>query len=231
MKWNVVGITMALTGALALSFGVFGQAAVASAQTATQATTGTSTLGSLFLDKLAEALGIQRSALDSALSSAAGATAAQAIADGTLTQAQADALTARAQAGDYGALFGGRGERGPGGPRVAGLHEAMSDAAAQALGLTADELRTALRDGQTVAELAAANGTTEDAVQAAALAAAKTALDQAVADGTLTQAQADQIYADLESRGLHLGPGGRGPRGPRDGAPPADDTAPAPADA
>ena len=97
---------------------------------------------------------------------------------------------------------------------VAGLREAVLGAAAQTLGMTADELHTALHDGQTIADLAAAKGTTEQAVQDAALAAAKTTLDQAVAAGTITQAQADQIYAHMQERGLmEGGPGGHGGRG------------------
>lgn len=232
MRWRTFGAKAALTGALALGLGLglVGQGVVANAQTSptAQASTEARSLGSRFLDQLASALGIERTALDSAMSSAASSAVAEAAADGTLSQEQADALTARAQAGDYGALFGGRGGRGgpPGahaGARVEGLHTTMADAAAQALGITAEELRTALRDGQTVAELAAANGTTEQAVTDASLAAAKTTLDAAVADGTLTQEQADTVYAQLEERGVPLG-GRGGPRGDRE--PPADGTRP-----
>lgn len=234
-RWRSLGMKAALTGALALGLGLglVSQAAVTSAQTTptAEATTGTSSLASRFLDQLAAALGVQRAALDSAMGSAASDTLAAAVADGTLSQERADALAARAQAGDYGALLGGRG--GPGGPggrhggaRVEGLHTAMTEAAAQALGISADELRTALRDGQTVAELAAANGTTEQAVTDAALAAAKTQLDAAVAAGTLTQADADTIYADLEARGLELR-GRGGPRGGRGGPPAESEPAPA----
>jgi hypothetical protein len=159
------------------------------------------------------------------MSSAASSTAAAAVADGSLTQAQADALAARVQAGDYGALFGGRGQRG--GVRVEGLREAVITAAAQQLGITADELQTALRDGQTIAELAAAHNTTEQAVNDAALAAAKRTLDAAVANASITQAQADMIYARLQERGpLTMGRGGRH----GDDAAPTDAT-PAPATA
>jgi hypothetical protein len=169
-------------------------------------------LRNLFLDQLAARLNIQRSALDSAISSAGNSTADAAVQQGTLTQAQADALKARIQAGDLGALWGGRG--GHGGKQLAGVHQAMFDAAAQALNLTTAELITQLRSGQTLAQLAQANNTTEQAVTSAALAAAKTQLDQAVANGTLTQAQADTVYAELQQRGLQLkGPRGRGPGG------------------
>jgi len=98
------------------------------------------------------------------------------------------------------------------------VQQAMVDAAASTLGITADELKTQLRSGQTLAQLAQANATTEQAVVNAALAAAKTRLDAAVTAGTLTQAQADGAYTQLQQRGAQLFvPHGRG-RGNR-GAP------------
>jgi hypothetical protein len=137
-------------------------------------------------------------------------TADTAVQQGTLTQAQADALKARIQAGDLGALLSGRG--GPGGRgEIGGVKQAMLDAAAKALNVTSTELQTQLRSGQTLAQLAQAHGTTEQAVVNAALAAAKTQLDQNVASGALTQAQADTIYAQLQQQGSNLfrsrGPG------------------------
>jgi len=102
----------------------------------------------------------------------------------------------------------------------------MLEAAAQALGITADELQTELRNGQTLAQLAQANNTTEQAVIDAALAAAKAQLDQAVAAGTITQAQADAAYAGLEAKGANLLSGGRGGRGGRQGEPPEPQVSP-----
>ena len=169
------------------------------------------TLRSLFLDKLAAALNTDRAALDTAITSAGTSTADEAVAQGTLTQAQADALKARLEAGDVGALWGGRG--GFGGRHVPGLRDAVSNAAASALSITADELHTQLESGQTLAQLATAHNTTEQAVIDAALAAAKTELDAAVSSGTLTQVQADAKYAQLQAAGADiLSHGGRGPR-------------------
>src|SRR5947209_3753779 len=74
-------------------------------------------LRNLFLDKLAAALNIQRSALDSAIKSAGTSTADAAVQQGTLTQAQADALKARIQAGDLGVFWGGH-DGFMGGPRI-----------------------------------------------------------------------------------------------------------------
>ncbi len=55
-----------------------------------------------------------------------------------------------------------------------------------------------------MAQIAQAQGKTEQEVTAAALAAAKTQLDQAVANGTLTQAQADEAYARQQQQGAQL---------------------------
>lgn len=224
MNWNRLVVAAAMVAGLTLGvvLGPALQSSVASAQTTpTQTTPARSALWNSFLDQLAGALNIQRSALDSAIVTAGNTTADNAVQQGTLTQAQADALKARIQAGDIGALFGGHG-RGPGGPggrqALAGVQQAMVDAAASTLGITADELKTQLRSGQTLAQLAQANATTEQAVVNAALAAAKTRLDAAVTAGTLTQAQADGAYTQLQQRGAQLFvPHGRG-RGNR-GAP------------
>ncbi|HSH79674.1 MAG TPA: hypothetical protein VLA19_14210 [Herpetosiphonaceae bacterium] len=183
-------ITVALVAGLALGivFAPMARGSIALAQTQppaqNQPRSGIGSLRNLFLDKLAAALNIQRSALDSAITSAGNSTVDEAVQQGSLTQAQGDALKNRLQSGDVGPLFGGhRGFRG--GHELFGLKQAMFDAAAGALGITTDELRSALRNGQTVAQLAQAHNTAEQAVTSAALAAAKTQLDQAVANGSL----------------------------------------------
>jgi hypothetical protein len=173
-------------------------------------------LRSLFLDKLAAALNIDRTALDSAIVTAGNGTADEAVANGTLTQAQADARFERIQAGDYGFFGGGRGGKSGhggfgGGVRVDGLQDAVLTAVTTTLNLTQEELITQLRSGQTLDQIATAQGTTTQRVTDAALAAAKTQLDQAVANGSVTQAQADAIYARLQEQGSQfLLRGGRG---------------------
>jgi hypothetical protein len=221
MQRKSIVITAALLAGLALGMivGPTVRGSVASAQALppgqSQSAAPGGTLLNLFLDHLATALSIQRSALDSAITSAGGSAADAAVQQGTLTQAQADALKARIQAGDLGALFGGRGPGGPGrGHQLGGVKQAMLDAAAKALNITTAELQTQLRSGQTLAQLAQAHGATEQAVINAALAVAKAQLDQAVANGSLTQAQADAIYAQLQQQGADLfTPRGRGGRG------------------
>jgi polyhydroxyalkanoate synthesis regulator phasin len=140
------------------------------------------------------------------------------VADGTLTQEQADKVVSTLKD----AMPQGRG--GPGGPggEHAGRGGPGLDAAATALGITADELRTDLQGGQTIAQVAASKGVGVQTVIDAMVAEAKTHLAAEVASGEHTQAEADQKLADLTqritdsvnngmpARGDH-GPGGRAP--------------------
>lgn len=74
---------------------------------------------------------------------------------------------------------------------------AMPAVLADALGLTVEEFHAARADGQTVAEIAAAQGVELADVVAAALAPRADALAQAVADGRITQEQADAMLATM----------------------------------
>lgn len=108
---------------------------------------------------------------------------------GTITQAQADAVIAAIEeAGPPDGGHGGPGMRGGrGGPGL--------EVAADAIGITEEELRTALRDGGTLAEVAEANGVDPQAVIDALVAELQTRLDEKVADGDLTQEEADEKLA------------------------------------
>ncbi len=117
--------------------------------------------------------------------------------DGTITQAQADAVVAAlAAARPEGGLGGGH--RGPGGR--GGHIGPKFETIATTLGITADEVRTALQGGQTIAELAVANGKTAQDVIDAVVADATTRISAEVTEGTLTQAEADARLADLTTR-------------------------------
>jgi len=77
------------------------------------------------------------------------------------------------------------------------------EAAAEALGMTADELSTQLWGGKTLAELADEAGVdlqdVRDAVEAAQVEAVRDAIAQAVEDGSITQAQADWLLEGLDN--------------------------------
>lgn len=112
------------------------------------------------------------------------------IDDGTLTQAQADAVISTLQEA--------RPERGPGlGHRHGGEGRIGSGAAAEALGMTRDELREALRSGQTIADIASEKGVELQTVVDAMVASAEERLAEKVADGTLTQEEADARLAEI----------------------------------
>lgn len=194
----------------------------ASASAKARPSSTASALRSQFLDRLAAELNISRSALNSAITAAGTSSLDAAVQQGTLTQAQADAIKARLAAGDLDALWSSRGGGSRGGRSSVAVQQAMLEAAANTLGISVDELRTQLRAGQTLAQLAQAHNTTEQAVVDAALAAAKARLDQAVADGSITQARADELYARLQQRGADLLGRGSGRHGrPRPSASPA----------
>jgi hypothetical protein len=90
--------------------------------------------------------------------------------------------------------FPGRGPGGPGGPRgfAFGRGGVELNAAAQAIGISVDQLRTELR-GQSLAQVAQAHGKSPNDVATALKNAFHTRLDQAVAAGRLTTDQANQL--------------------------------------
>ena len=94
------------------------------------------------------------------------------------------------------------------------------DAAAEALGLSPEELFSELHGGKTLSDLAAEKGvdlqTVQDAMQAARQEAMRQAIEQAVTDGQMSREQADWMLQGLENgwMGGHGFPGhGRGPGG------------------
>ena len=68
-------------------------------------------------------------------------------------------------------------------------------AATTYLGLSTDQIQTDLQNGQTLAQIATAQGKTADGLVSALVAAEKTNLDQAVSDGKLTADQETNILS------------------------------------
>jgi hypothetical protein len=149
---------------------------------------------------------------------------------GTLTQAQADAVAQALQAAKPGP---GPGDRGPGPRGHFGVGPGL-DTAAKAIGVTTDELRTAIEGGQSIADYAKSKNVDPQKVIDALVAEAKTRLDTEVTGGKITQAQADTRLADDTTRitamvnGTLPAPpaGGHRDRGPRGGDGTAPTTAP-----
>ena len=123
----------------------------------------------------------------------------QAVTDGDLTREQADWMIEGIQNG-YGMQSG---------LKFGMLRSDMVEekvgltAAAEALGMTVDELSNQLWAGETLSSLAEEKGVeltnVQEAMQAARATEAKTLIEQAVADGTMTQEQADWLLEGIEN--------------------------------
>ncbi|MHB1132928.1 MAG: hypothetical protein ACYC4L_11125 [Chloroflexota bacterium] len=196
------GIVAALL-ALAAVGAAFAQATPTPPAGAEQARTS---YGQVFLDKLAAALGISRDELNAAAKTAAGQTVDQAQQDGKLTPERADRLRERIEQGNGFSPWWvpgnglGRLERSVDALRARFIGgQAYLEGVAQALNTTVDDLKTQLRSGKSVADLAQAKGVSADAIKTAVLAAAGAELDQAVANGKLTAERAAGVKQNLES--------------------------------
>ena len=95
---------------------------------------------------------------------------------------------------------------------------------AAALGIKVSSLQSQLKDGKKLSEIATAQGKTLDEVKTAVKASLKTKLDKAVADGRITQDQADKQLARVDTMidNIEAGkkpprPGKGGPGGPGGG--------------
>jgi len=146
----------------------------------------------------AKQLGIEPSKLSNALKKALEDRVDAAVAAGRLTKAQGDALKQRIESDEFPLLgpplFGfSRHFGGPDGVR--GL-----PAAASYLGLSADQLRTQLQSGKTLAQVAKTEGKSVDGLVAVLKADLKRHLDRAVSDGRLTDADEARILKDADQR-------------------------------
>lgn len=78
------------------------------------------------------------------------------------------------------------------------------DAAAGAIGISTSELVSELREGRTIAQVAEAHDVPVAEVVDAIVGAEQDRLDELVADGRITQEQADALSGDLEERATDL---------------------------
>jgi hypothetical protein len=108
-----------------------------------------------------------------------------------------------------GGMMGGYGRGGMMGGRGIGqeagvMHDYMISAFASVVGLTADEVNTRLTNSETLAQIAIASGKTEADLPALWTQVRQDALDKAVTDGVITQAQADLMLQHMNN---YAGPG------------------------
>lgn len=180
-----------------------------------------------YLQKLAGKLGVSVDALTAAIKATNLEILDEKVASGDLTQEQADAARSRIENGD-GPLFGFGGPRGHGPGHGPGDDQAV----AGFLGIDEATFGTEEQAGKSLATIAADHGKSRDELKAFLTEQEKAELAQAVTDGKLTQAQADEHLAQFSTKldqridSIHaMGDGG--PRGGFRGGPPAPG-APAP---
>lgn len=187
------------------------------------------------IDDAAAQLGVEPSELTDALKHALENRIDEAVEAGRLTDEQAGRLKERLESSDVPLLFrlGGPRAHGFGSGRGLGhgghvLHLGILDAAAAFLGMSEAELREALRD-KTLAEIAGDKGKTTSGLVDELVATHTKRIDEAVADGKLTDEHAARLKEGLDERiqalverelrhpgdGRHrFWPGAGAPRGP-----------------
>lgn len=117
-------------------------------------------------------------------------TLASLVDDGTLTQEQADAVAT--------ALQDARPAREAG--RIGNRIAVSLDTLTETLGVTAEDLSAAFAEGQSIADVAEAQSVDVQTVVDALVAAASEHIDAAVADGTLTEAEAAERLTTATER-------------------------------
>lgn len=166
--------------------------------------------GRTFLDRVAEKLGIEAGRLEQAIRDAKSDQIEEALAEGDITEEQAQRLRERIEEFDFdGGRPFGFGFKFGGGDGIAGCARGLvlggvlpfaDGRLAEFLGMTPEELRDALReDGATLAKVAEANGATRDELKAFLLGGVRERLDEAVAEGDITQEQADRCLERFDA--------------------------------
>ncbi len=181
---------------------------------------------------VAAAQGVDIAVVEAAILSDIEEHLAEEVAEGELTQEEADEKLAGAAervTESVNRVPGEGGERGPRGQR--GFRN--SETVTETLGLTADELQEARAAGQSLADVATVQGVDVDTLVQALVDDVEEHLAEHVAEGDLTQEEADEKLADAEERvteRVNTAPGEgdgergtRGPRGSRGGDAPADE--------
>lgn len=179
-------------GAVALAAIAGGGAAIAATQGSSPKQESDAIIGDV-----AEQLGVTSTKLSDALKKALENRVDAAVSAGRITKEQADSMKSAIESGQVPLVGIGPGfghEHGPGG------HFADLSAAGSYLGMTEAAVRTALARGKTLAVLAKEKGKTVDGLVQALVDSATKQLDDAVADGRLTEALKQSIEGDLKAR-------------------------------
>lgn len=191
--WKILGIAALVA--------VLGTAAVGVAVMAQEGgSDGPFDFAAKFKEALTGILGVSVEEYDSAVDKAQQQVVDEAVTEGWLTEDQGATMKERmAEAPDMGMPGMGRGFGGHGIGMERGDADLLS-IAADKLGIELSDLRTELQDGKAIAGLAEEKGVDTQDIVDAYLAKVKENLDAAVADGKITQKQADYQLEQAQER-------------------------------
>jgi hypothetical protein len=195
--WKIVGVAV-----LIAILGLAGVSAVALAQAADTGSSSPFDFATRFREALAGVLGISVDQYNAAVDKAEKQVVDEAVAEGWLTDEQAEMLQWRLDQHSEeflgkGMGFGMRG--GPMGFRMGGS-DSLYSVAADKLGMKLTELLTELQKDKSIADVAKDKGVDTQSIIDAYVAQAKAKLDESVADGDITQKQADFQLEQLTDR-------------------------------
>jgi uncharacterized protein (DUF2126 family) len=148
-----------------------------------------------FLARVAGKLGVDVAQLEQAVQDTRRELVDEALANGRITDEQAAKARERIENGEGAGLRRFK-------ERRAHLRGALIEESATAIGTTPEELRSELRAGKSIADVAAEHGVGVDEVKAKIIEAAEEKLQQAVTNGRIDQAQAEEALERLRNR-LH----------------------------
>ncbi len=198
----IVGGSVSLVGAILLG-AFFAGPLLASANTGQSNTAATSTPTTnpyceQYLQDLAKRLGVSVSTLQQDKLSAREDVLAQMVKDGKLTQSQATSIEQQLQSHQ---ACTGKGNGVGRGIVLGSLKQYLPNVesqVAQGLKLTSSQLTADLKNGQSLNQVATAQGVTSAQLHTIVLNAVQSAVNQAVKDGNLTQTQATDFMTALQ---------------------------------
>ena len=164
----------------------------------------------IFWSKLAANLGIDQSRLEQALKQSGLEAVDEAVNQGLIPEERATKLKEAIESGDLGKMGpfmgpgGGPKGKGPGGwPGRGGRMFGCSPAdLASVLGMTPEELASELKSGKTLEDIAKTKGLTLEQVKEELVEKQKQLLDERVAQGKMTEEQAEKVLSRLENMDL-----------------------------
>ncbi len=203
---GVAGIFLAGLLAGGVLSGVLPAFASNNASSATGAANTKGDYCALYEQTLASKLNVKTADLEQANSEALQTVIKQMYADGKITSQQESKLLQQATSLKSGACsrlaaLAGKARHGGAGKAnaaLAGARQAIEAQVAPTLHLTAAQLDSDLKAGQTVSDIAAAQKVNLSDVSKAYLSAVQSQLSKAVSAGMLTQAQSDALYSRVQ---------------------------------